>query len=96
MIEPRLGDLHGAFLGSRKALGAGGATVPGPIALDGIEVESGAAGGTGSPAAGRVGMNHGGEFTKLWAARQPTLASLAAKPAKLRILGALSRVPCVT
>ena len=95
VIEPRLGDPRSAFLRIGKALSAGGATVPDPLALDGVEVESGAAGGTGSPAAGRVGMNHGGEFTKLLATRQPTRAFLAAKPGKLRIPGPASRAPGV-
>jgi hypothetical protein len=85
VIEPRLGDSHAAFLGARKALSAAGATVPDPVAFDGVEVESGAAGGTGSTAAGRVGMNHGGEFTKLFTVRQPARASFAADGGDLRI-----------
>jgi len=64
MIEPLLGDPHGALLGSRKALGTSGATVPDSLALDGVEAESGAAGGTGSGATGRMGMNHDGEVTR--------------------------------
>ena len=71
VIEPGLGDPHGALFGGRKALGASGTAVPDPFALDGVEAESGAARGTGSPAAGRVGMSDGGEVTKLFATRQP-------------------------
>ena len=96
VIEPRLGDSHAALLGARKALSAAGATVPDPLAFDGVEVESGAAGGTGSPAAGRVGMNHGGEFTKLLSLKQPTRASFSAELANRRIRETTSRVPYLT
>jgi len=96
VIEPRLGDSHAALLGARKALSAAGATVPDPVAFEGVEVEGGAAGGTGSTAAGRVGMNHGGEFTKLFSVRQPTRASFAADRKNLRIRETASRVTYLT
>ena len=96
MIEPLLGDPHGALFGSGKALGTSGATVPDSLALDGVEAESGAAGGTGSPAAGRVGMNHGGEFTKLLSLKQPRRAYFSAELENLRTQATTSRVPYLT